>query len=332
MNRSREWLAGAVLGVGGLLCAGLMLEVGVRGLHLLPDRFWEPDPLLGARLVPGASGWWTQEEREFVIPIEINQHGRRDVERPWAKPAGTRRVLVLGDSFTEAMQVRLEETYVRRLESALHDRGDVGPVEVLSGGVSGYGTAGAALSFERDLHRYEPDLVLLAFYPGNDVQNNSAELEDRLPPVYGEDGTLERVGGNPRGPRAGLIPEWKSYRYLRKLILTQQPQLARLLVDWGLVKPQAMRGVPMHDGVPTAYGVFAVPRDEAWSDAWVRTEALLDRLHASVRDHDARLAVAVVTMRDQIYPEYWQEILRQHPAMQSRQWDLGQPQRRLERW
>jgi hypothetical protein len=35
--------------------------------------------------------------------------------------------------------------------------------------------------------------VLLAFYPGNDVKNNSPTLEDALKPVYGPDGTLEKV-------------------------------------------------------------------------------------------------------------------------------------------
>ena len=43
--------------------------------------------------------------------------------------------------------------------------------------------------------RYQPDLVLLAFYPGNDVKNNSPTLEDTLKPVYGPDGTLQTGRG-----------------------------------------------------------------------------------------------------------------------------------------
>jgi hypothetical protein len=139
VKQSREWLAGAVLAAGGVVFALVLLEVGVRFLHLLPDRFWEPDPLLGARLTPGKSGWWTQEEREFVIPIRINSHGLRDVEHEYAKPAGVYRVLVLGDSFIEAMHVPLEATFGRRLESELAKTGR--RVEVVSAGVSGYGTA-----------------------------------------------------------------------------------------------------------------------------------------------------------------------------------------------
>lgn len=332
MKRSREWLAGAVLGAGGLLFSLLLLEGGVRGLHLMPDRFWEPDELLGARLIAGASGWWTQEEREFVIPIEINGHGRRDVERPWEKPDGVRRVLVLGDSFTEAMQVELEATWFRRLEAALNGRGDGIRYEVLGAGVSGYGTAAATLSFERDGHRYAPDLVLLGFYPGNDIQNNSPTLEDRFPPVYDETGRLLRVESTTRTPPQGWLPEWQTYRFLRKMILTGQPQVAQLLVAAGLMHPEAVREAPTRNGVPVAYGAYAAPLSSEWEDAWQRTEALLDRLRQSAAQHGTNFALAILTIRDQIYPDFWDEIVRQNPAMAESEWDLDAPQRRVAAW
>lgn len=332
MKRSREWLAGAVLGAGGLVFSLLLLEAGVRLLHLVPDRFWEADPLLGARLVAGASGWWTQEEREFVIPIQITSDRRRDGERPPAKPAGVRRVLVLGDSFTEAMQVELAQAYFRRLEAALNARDDGNRYEVLGAGVSGYGTAGATLWFERDGHRYAPDLVLLGFYPGNDVQNNSPTLEDRLPPVYAADGTLERVEGTTRAPAEGLLPEWKTYRFLRKSILTRQPRIAEALVGLGLMQPEAIRAVPTRDGIPVAYGGYALPLAPEWEDAWSRTEALLERLRRSATAHGAQFALAILSIRDQIYPEYWNEIVQHTPGMEGRTWDLDAPQRRVEAW
>ena len=48
-------------------------------------------------------------------------------------------------------------------------------------GVSGYGTASEYLWY-RDVGRaFHPDIVLLSFYPGNDVRNNSPTLEPTLP-------------------------------------------------------------------------------------------------------------------------------------------------------
>src|SRR6185295_8040385 len=118
-----------------MLFALSMLEVGVRALHLLPDQFWEPDPVLGARLTPGKRGWWTQEEREFLTPVQINSLGRRDAERGYERKTAVSRILVLGDSFVEALQVPFEEAFPHRLEGQFDHDGH--RVEVINGGVSG---------------------------------------------------------------------------------------------------------------------------------------------------------------------------------------------------
>jgi len=111
--------------------------------------------------------------------IRINRYGVRQGDRAPAKPPGTFRVAVLGDSFIEAFQVSDEQTFCAQLErrlqdcSALTDR----RVEVLNFGVSGYGTAQQLLMLRHYVWQYQPDVVVLAFFPGNDLRNNSAELE-----------------------------------------------------------------------------------------------------------------------------------------------------------
>ena len=54
--------------------------------------------------------------------MQINREGLRDVEHQYAKPPGVFRILVLGDSFVEAMHVPLESTFPRRLEERLNAR------------------------------------------------------------------------------------------------------------------------------------------------------------------------------------------------------------------
>lgn len=333
MKPSREWLAGTVLAACGTALAVVLLEVGVRWLHLLPDRFWEPDPVLGVRLIPGKSGWWTQEEREFVVPIQINSHGLRDVEHEYAKPAGVYRILILGDSFIEAMHVPLEDTVGRQLERELGQMGR--RVEVVSAGVSGYGTAGAVLFFEREGVRYQPDLVLLAFYPGNDVGNNSEVIEDTLRPVYAADGTLLSIAGAGAaqgGTSAGWLSRSAAYRYVRRLVLTRQPALAEFLSRAGLLRSEAIRRPPQQAGIPVAYGVYAETLSPDWESAWQRTEGLLARLQGAVRSAGAELVIVILTTRERIYPDTWEQILQRYPAMQSRRWVLDAPQRRLLAW
>ena len=334
----RRVLAASGLAGFGIVLALLALELGVRALHLVPSRFWQPDAELGTKLIPGASGWWTQEEHEFTVPVRINTDGRRDLERPVAKPPGTYRVLLLGDSFVEAMQVPIEQTFARHLEAALTRKGGP-PVEVISMGVSGYGTASQYLWYREHGRAYQPDLVLLSFYPGNDVRNNSPTLEPTLRPQYDGDGNLLRVNGGKSGdatpgaeaPR-GLLATSAAYTYVRKMLLTQHPALAERLATLGVVNRAALRPVPMADGVPVDYWVYAADAPPVWRDAWAHTEHLLAGLRDAVAADGAHFAVMIVTAREQIYPGDWQQLLDTYPAMRQINWDLNGPERRVLAW
>ena len=327
-------LGGLVLALFGAAMALVVLEVGVRALHLVPDRFWRPDAKLGTALIPGASGWWTQEEHEFFVPVHINDAGRRDLDRALDKPADALRVMLLGDSFVEALQVPIEQTFARGLEQKL--AAAIGrPVEVVSMGVSGYGTASEYLWYREVGRRFHPDIVLLSFYPGNDVRNNSPTLEPTLKPVYAADGSLDHVNGGKGaedGGGRGLLNRSAAYQYIRKLVLTRQPALAERLADWGVLKREALRPVPMESGVPVDYWVFASQPPPEWQDAWAHTEALLSAFKDAVTADGATFVVMVVTAREQIYPDDWAQLQATYPAMHDVQWDLNGPERRVLSW
>jgi len=331
VGRGRELIAGVVLVLIGAIFALGALELSVRILRLEPDRFWESDPLLGLRHIAGKSGWWTQEDREFVVPIQINSHGWRDVDRPVEKPAGTRRILVLGDSFAEALQVPLEQSFTRQLEADVNEV-EKTPVEVLNTGISGFGTAGEYLLLKRDGVKYDPDVVLLAFFPGNDVMNNSPVLEKTLIPVYGDDLRLARVlsrtgPSQPPGFFRSLLARSKAYQYARRRLVTGHPDLARRL---GL--GHSADNAPGSDGagaaIPPGYLVFSTP-DADWQAAWGHTERLIDAVQAETRAMGAKLAVAVVSTREEVYPEWWEEAVQAHPAMKERTWDVDAPRKRI---
>lgn len=128
-------------------------------------------------------GWTLEADAEallrtldFTVDFRTNSAGFRDVEHELEKPPGVFRVVVLGDSFMEAGQVALESSFVRLLEARLGAR----RAEVINLGVSGYGTAQELLMLREEGLRYDPDLVLLALFPDNDLRNNHPELERRL--------------------------------------------------------------------------------------------------------------------------------------------------------
>lgn len=332
MGRGRELFAWALLVLFGVALGFGTIEVGVRALHLVPDRFWRADADLGWRHTPGESGWWTQEDREFTIPIHINAHGLRDVDHGYEKPIGVERVMLLGDSFIEALQVPLADTITRRLQAALGQH-----VEVIGTGVSGYGTASELLFLRREGLRYDPDVVVLGFYPGNDVKNNSPTLEDTLRPVYDSHGRLLRVE-QPAGLRGGLSQEgkgwrahWQSYQYIRQLIL-RHPGLAGPLHRLGLMRATGPRTAPERDGIPVDYWVFAPQPDGEWQLAWARTEGLLDEMRATLAEAHKHFIVMLIPTRYEVYPDSWQQTIAVYPAMRNRTWDPTAPRERMLAW
>ena len=79
--------------------------------------------MLGTRQIPGKQGWWTQEEHEFVVPVRDQRATDCATSSTRRRSrAGTYRILVLGDSFVEALQVPLETTFARQLEGLLKRR------------------------------------------------------------------------------------------------------------------------------------------------------------------------------------------------------------------
>lgn len=104
--------------------------------------------------------WW----------FRINRQGMRDDrDFSYKKPNGVRRIISLGDSYTIGYEVDVEQTFSAVLERELRKAGH--EVEVLNAGVSGFSNAEQALYLERELLKYDPDLVVLSFYV-NDLTDN----------------------------------------------------------------------------------------------------------------------------------------------------------------
>ncbi len=97
---------------------------------------YRPDGRLGFTLRPGVQV--RHADRDFSVSVAVNALGMRGPERGASKPAGTARILLLGDSFAFGWGVEQDETFGARLERLLTER--VGPVEVLPAAVPGWST------------------------------------------------------------------------------------------------------------------------------------------------------------------------------------------------
>ena len=144
------------------------------------NMFIEFDPVLGFRLKPDVEGIYRglsvlHPNPEIHTKVQINSLGLRGPEVSIGKPPGVRRLLILGDSFVEAFEVPYEQTFYARLEKMAQAAGHF-PLQVLSMGVMGYGTAQELLWLRQNGNLIKPDVVLLILFLGNDVVDNSRAL------------------------------------------------------------------------------------------------------------------------------------------------------------
>ncbi len=102
---------------------------------------------------------------------EFNAEGIRGPLPAAAKPPGSFRILVVGDSLAFGWRVREEETYARRLESLLNRASSPGRFEVINLGVPGYRATQVVERLKEKGLKYGPDLVVYGHWL-DDVANS----------------------------------------------------------------------------------------------------------------------------------------------------------------
>lgn len=340
MPRVKSWLGNVFLVLAGAAIGILLVEVGLRIFGYSVPNFYRSDFYTGAALRAGAEGWWKKEGGAY---IKINSEGLRDREHAKAKPPHTFRIAVLGDSYAEAMQVPVEDTFWAILERELQScrllRGR--QVEVINFGVAGYGTAQELLTLRHRVWDYSPDLVILTFLSGNDLRNNVRALEqDPMRPyfVYQDDALLldasfrETFGWRVRGAllRNGgdwLMDHLRSFQLLneaRYFIKGRVTQMNQNALASEIVQNEAKAQPQREVGLDTV--VYLEPTDSVWKAAWRVTEGIIVQMQNEVREKNADFLVVTLTNGDQVNPDPEQ---RRAAAQSLGVPDLLYPERRM---
>ena len=194
---------------GSLLAGALAAEGLVRACSLAPEvaliqrgRFQlSANPRLGYE--PVALDYQGDELAFHDYQGASNRLGFRDRDHELTKPAGTYRVVVLGDSIGAGLRIgRYEDTFPAILESSLRQAGH--DVEVLNFCVSGYNTRQEVETLKDKGLAYDPDLVLLQYCLNDRAHDDGAILST----------LLEQELASPALPSARLAPV-----YLRSALL-----------------------------------------------------------------------------------------------------------------
>lgn len=212
-----KWIVIAAI----VACEFLAFEIALRlagGSEAAPEfqRLFVMDPRIGHRLRPGAQTQFRTSEYETTI--SINGQGVRD-DDIGPKAPNERRILVLGDSLVMAVQVESRQTFCKLLEARLNATHPGGSIHyrVINAGVQGYGPVEKYLFYKYVARAFNPDLVLIGLYPGNDVMQARASAS-RLTEAPSRGSTAAQVGDT-----AGV---WARRVVRRSMVL----QIARLRV------------------------------------------------------------------------------------------------------
>jgi hypothetical protein len=316
----------------GVVFALLIGEIGLRIAGIQYDAsLYRTSKVTGWTLRPNASGWWISEGHAYA---RINGAGMHDDrEFPVQKPAGTVRVAVLGDSMTAGVQVDAKDTFSRVAERQLAGCATFSgrKVEVLNFGVPGFGTAQELIDYRTRVARFNPDIVVLAFYTNNDIANNHRKLN----PVDAAKSPYFLLREGHLVLDDSFLASASKYGLLRDLFgnMANRSRLvqlaAQVLIRGRLFRPQKaaeMAAIIKDFGPGSELFIYSPPTRPEMIEAWNVTEAILQELHKEVSANGSRLLLVTLTQPPQHLPRLEREAAVKEQKIQ----DLYYPDRRLE--
>lgn len=249
-----------------------------------------------------------------------NSLGMRDVEFESPKPKGRYRIMALGDSFTYGM-APYPDTVMTQMEKELQAACGGMDLDVLNFGITGGELQDYQTIYELAESRYQPDLVALHFYMGNDGPNLR---HDAIP---------ENAARRPSFKGSYLV------RYLKNMLtVAQSVESARLLNEWtrfGQEKQgeKACGGCPVTPGLeitddsPELKNPYFVPvrwnfyiavieiesmyvEDKAEAERrWAPTLETLGRIADQVEGAGRKFALVMYPSSFQVYPSRIDEFM-----------------------
>jgi lysophospholipase L1-like esterase len=246
--------------------AVIRLEALIKG-----GRIWTPDKRLYVQHIPNTSFRNVGYYKEYSAKGRVNNWGFIGKDRSIDKPEGSYRIIVVGDSFTEAVQVDSDKNYCSLLETLLGQR-----YEVINTGLSDYSPKLEYMYLREKLVHFGPDRIMLQLF-ANDVHDDYRHRAM-------EEGPFNL------GPRRSFIYNHsKFYHYC----LRQREKLREKLFG--------KRGTVEDTNIDKFF--FMKKGNQALKTRlWAVTEQYLSRIKELADGRGIRLSVFIIPMESQISP------------------------------
>jgi len=295
--------------VGSIGFALGVAEIALRILGISYPSFYQVDPHRGHALIPNMTARWTHEGNGLV---SINSDGLRDRHYEINKPENTYRIVVLGDSFSEAIQLDADKTFWSEIERRLPNCGALAgkKIEVINFGVGDYGTAQAYMTLKHQALKYQPDLVLLAIFTGNDLVNNSQALSpgDRLSPFWQEINGQWQMNMDFKDSETYQRRDSWARRFVFSLInhsrlLQVLNEAKRVMVTQQPLTTQKSDQTDIIPALDFDVNLYQEPANAEWQQAWAATESLIAEINQVSEANQAEFIAITLSNPPQVYPD-----------------------------
>jgi len=265
---------------------------------------YEVDSDVGQILVANQRRRWVHQDYDEIVMT--NSAGFHDREHTISKPEGVYRIVVVGDSFIEALSSPIESGFSWQLEKLLqHDLGDK-RVEVINLAVGGSGPAQYLRRLEVKGIAYRPDLVIMSVFPDNDFWDSYEPLSRTPSKVFYRlqpDGSLRYV------PVDGSWTTMKARQALRKSGFLR-------LLRAGITLEKSMQ--------LSEWGVYLADHPEPWPDAYRTTLQCIKSAFDLASRRGAKFTVMLIASVTAV-EERWDEAVAAYPEAKSLKWDFDYP-------
>jgi len=337
-------LANTFLAALSIAMALVIVELGLRlffyGSLDAPDysqSFHEPHPTRGWTLRPDVTA--RQQELDFDAEVSINSKGVRGPEIDYARTPGVFRILFVSDSAMFGSGVDYEHSVPAVLTKLLAPL----PVEIVNLSVAAYSTTQEYVLFMEEGRKYRPDLVLLGFAPGNDIQTNYEPLQrlfqkSQRRPFAALDANGKLVIDYSHAEKAAQRSAERGEagpidRFFTDLVLVRLVKAAvHKFTGDKRVDPNIFLGssyLAEFDERYSLNGMAKADYERLWGEAWEVTRALITSMQEEIRAMGARFGIFVSTSKLQGDPETQARVLEAFPGVAL---DVGRIDREVERF
>ncbi len=249
------------------------------------------------------------------IHVKTNSEGYASPEYAVPKPANTKRVVILGNSFTRGFEVDYDQKFSSLTEKYLRDLNPNIKYEVMNFGIGGYSLIDQMFVYERYVKKYKPDVVILVTYLPMDFATTKIFLPDQ---TYLQKTPVQELSGErllaqePTYTSQGRS-EWEITKFCRRILagvtekihhltLTSSGQLGTA-VSWlyehwlslGLIDAPAVQAVTVSDGEENYFN----PNDQGRAEIRQFTAEMVVKLGQAVKQDGVEFRTVVI-------PSHWE--------------------------